>query len=50
MGYRNLVNLGNKIAHSLENPGDNTKLAKYAHLPYKQSWYEADTFKFIEER
>jgi nitrogenase molybdenum-iron protein alpha chain len=49
MGYRNLVYLGNKIAHSLENPGYNRKLAKYAHLPYKQSWYEADTFKFIKE-
>jgi nitrogenase molybdenum-iron protein alpha chain len=49
MGYRNLVYLGNKIAHSLENPGYNRKLAQYAHLPYKQSWYEADTFKFIKE-
>ena len=49
MGYRNLVYLGNKIAHSLENPGYNKKIAQYAHLPYKQSWYEADTFKFIKE-
>jgi nitrogenase molybdenum-iron protein alpha chain len=47
MGYRNLVYLGNKIAFNLENPGYNKKIATYSALPYKQSWYESDPFKFI---
>jgi nitrogenase molybdenum-iron protein alpha chain len=50
MGYRNLVYLGNKIAFNLENPGLNKKIAKYAALPYKQSWYDSDPFKFIKEQ
>jgi nitrogenase molybdenum-iron protein alpha chain len=48
MGYRNLVYLGNKIAFALENPGYNKKIAKYGTLPYKQSWYDSDPFKFIK--
>jgi len=49
MGYRNLVYLGNKIAAQLENPGYNKKIAAHAHLPYKQSWYNEDTFKYITD-
>jgi nitrogenase molybdenum-iron protein alpha chain len=49
MGYRNLVYLGNKIAFNLENPGYNKKIARYAVLPYKQSWYDSNPFKFIKE-
>jgi nitrogenase molybdenum-iron protein alpha chain len=49
MGYRNLVYLGNKIAAAIENPGYNKKIARYAHLPYKQSWYTDTPFKFIKE-
>lgn len=47
MGYDGLLFLGNKIADQLENPGFNIKLAKHAKLPYKQSWYEEDAFKYI---
>lgn len=47
MGYDGLLYLGNKIADQLENPGFNKKLAKYAKLPYKDSWYEEDAFKYI---
>ncbi|MCH5265590.1 MAG: nitrogen fixation protein NifE [Lachnospiraceae bacterium] len=47
MGYDGLLYLGNKIADQLDNPGFNKKLAKYAKLPYKQSWYEEDAFKYI---
>ncbi|MDR1930907.1 MAG: nitrogen fixation protein NifE [Treponema sp.] len=49
LGYRNLVYLGNKIAFQLENPGYNKKIAKYGTLPYKQSWYDDNPFKFIRE-
>lgn len=48
MGYDGILYLGNKIADQVENPGFNEKLAKHARLPYKQSWYEDDPFKFIK--
>lgn len=47
MGYDGLVYLGNKIAEELSNPGFNEKLAKHTKLPYKESWYEEDAFKYI---
>lgn len=48
MGYDGILYLGNKIADQVENPGFNEKLAQHARLPYKQSWYEDDPFKFIK--
>jgi nitrogenase molybdenum-iron protein alpha chain len=48
MGYDGLVYLGNKIANQIENPGFNVKLAAHARLPYKESWYKDDAFKFIK--
>ncbi len=47
MGYDGLLYLGNKIADQLENPGFNKKLSKYARLPYKESWYSENPFKYI---
>ena len=47
MGYDGLLFLGNKIADQLENPGFNKKLAKHVKLPYKDSWYREDAFKYI---
>jgi nitrogenase molybdenum-iron protein alpha chain len=49
MGYDGILYLGNKMADQIENPGFNRKLAPYARLPYKKSWYDADPFKFIKE-
>lgn len=49
MGYDGILYLGNKIADQIENPGFNKKLAKHARLPYKESWYEKDAFKFIKQ-
>jgi nitrogenase molybdenum-iron protein alpha chain len=49
MGYDGIVYLGEKIADQAENAGYNRKLAPYARLPYKKSWYERDAFKFIKE-
>jgi len=48
MGYDGILYLGNKIADQIENPGFNEKLARHARLPYKESWYEQDPFKFIK--
>lgn len=47
MGYDGLLYLGNKIADQLENPGFNVKLSKHVKLPYKDSWYQEDAFKYI---
>ncbi|MBO4292629.1 MAG: nitrogen fixation protein NifE [Lachnospiraceae bacterium] len=48
MGYDGLLYLGNKIADQLQNPGFNVKLAKHASLPYRESWYSEDPFKYIQ--
>jgi nitrogenase molybdenum-iron protein alpha/beta subunit len=48
MGYDGILYLGNKIADQIENPGFNQKLALHARLPYKESWYTKDAFKFIK--
>ncbi len=48
MGYDGLLFLGNKIADQLENPGFNVKLSRHVKLPYKDSWYEEDAFKYIQ--
>ncbi|MCR5776589.1 MAG: nitrogen fixation protein NifE [Lachnospiraceae bacterium] len=50
MGYDGLLFLGNKIADQLQNPGFNKKLAKHVRLPYKDSWYSEDAFKYITGR
>ncbi|MDR3307991.1 MAG: hypothetical protein LBS58_03740 [Coriobacteriales bacterium] len=49
MGYDGLLYLGEKMADQIENPGFNAKLSRYARLPYKESWYNTDPFKFIKE-
>lgn len=48
MGYDGILYLGNKIADQIENPGFNIKLAKHARLPYRESWYAENPFKYIE--
>jgi len=47
MGYDGLLYLGNKIADQLQNPGFNVKLSQHVKLPYRDSWYGEDAFKYI---
>lgn len=49
MGYDGILYLGNKMADQLENPGFNKKLAEHIKLPYKDSWYNEDPFKYIKK-
>lgn len=49
MGYDGIIFLGNKIADQLDNPGFNKKLAAHVKLPYRESWYQQDAFKFIAQ-
>ena len=48
MGYDGLLYLGNKIADQLQNPGFNVKLSQHVKLPYKDSWYQENAFKYIK--
>lgn len=48
MGYDGILYLGNKIADQIENPGFNKKLAQHTKLPYRETWYEDNPFKFIK--
>jgi nitrogenase molybdenum-iron protein alpha chain len=48
MGYDGILYLGNKIADQINNPGFTLKLAQYARLPYRESWYETNPYKFIQ--
>ena len=48
MGYDGILYLGEKISEQLSNPGFNKKLAAHSRLPYKQSWYQEDAFKYIK--
>ena len=47
MGYDGLLYLGRKIADQLSNPGFNKKLSSHVKLPYRESWYKEDAFKYI---
>ena len=47
MGYDGLLYLGKKIIEQIENPGYVKKIAAHAHLPYRDSWWSKDPFKYI---
>ena len=47
MGYDGLLYLGYKIVEQLENPSYIKKIAAHAHLPYRESWWKEDPFKYI---
>jgi nitrogenase molybdenum-iron protein alpha chain len=49
MGYNNLVYLGYKMLSQFENPGYNKRLAAHSSLPFKESWYQDNPFKFIKD-
>lgn len=48
-GYNGLLYLGRKIENAVENPSFNIKLAKHKKLPYKNSWYSENAFKYFKE-
>lgn len=47
LGYDGLIYLGNKMIDQLSNPGFNRNLAAHTKLPYRDSWYNEDAFKYI---
>jgi len=48
-GYNGLLYLARKIENAVENPSFNIKLAKHKKLPYKESWYSENVFKYFKE-
>lgn len=48
-GYNGLLYLAKKIENAVENPSFNIKLAKHKKLPYKESWYSENAFKYFKE-
>nr|WP_242834344.1 nitrogenase component 1 [Clostridium pasteurianum] len=48
-GYKGLIYLGRKIENAIENPSFNIKLTQHKKLPYKDSWYEENAFKYFKE-
>ncbi len=48
-GYDGLLYLARKIENAVENPSFNIKLAKHKKLPYKESWYSENVFKYFKE-
>lgn len=47
-GYRGALYLGRKISDALSNNNFNRKLSKHTRLPYRDSWFEEDAFKYVE--
>lgn len=49
MGYSGAFELARKLARIVKNASFNQNLAKYTKLPYKESWYAEDPFKYIND-
>jgi nitrogenase molybdenum-iron protein alpha chain len=46
-GYKGLLSLASKTVDALENNNFGRKLAAHKKLPFKDSWYDKNPFKFI---
>jgi len=49
MGYKGILYLGKKIENAIENPSFTIKLTRHKKLPYKDSWYLKNPFKYFKE-
>jgi nitrogenase molybdenum-iron protein alpha chain len=47
LGYRGTLSIGQRMANALKNPSFFTKLSHHVPLPYRQSWYSQDPFKYL---
>jgi len=50
LGYNGVVAIGTRFANALANPGFAVKLAKHRTLPYRESWYAENPFKYLVEQ
>lgn len=47
IGYKGAYDLAKRLYRKLQNSSFTDRLARYASLPYKESWYAADPFSHI---
>jgi len=50
IGYRGAFELARRLRRTLRNPAFNRNLSAWAALPYKDAWYEADPFSYLNTR
>jgi len=48
VGYRGAYDLARRIYRQLKNPAFNANLSRNTRLPYKESWYSENPFKYIK--
>ncbi|WP_188400166.1 nitrogenase component 1 [Sporomusa sp. GT1] len=47
VGYRGAYELARRLYRQLKNPRFNANLSRYTSLPYQESWYRQNPFKYI---
>lgn len=50
IGYRGAYELARRLYRQLKNPAFNINLSKHIRLPYKESWYQENPFKYLNTR
>jgi nitrogenase molybdenum-iron protein alpha chain len=48
IGYRGAFEIARRLYRQLSNPAFAHKLSKYVRLPYRETWYAQDPFKYIK--
>ncbi|AEF80955.1 nitrogenase component 1 [Leadbettera azotonutricia] len=48
IGYRGAYEIARRLYRQLSNPAFAQKLSKYVRLPYRETWYKEDPFKYIK--
>ena len=49
IGYKGVFELARRLKRQLSNPSFAKNLARFVRLPYKESWYAENPFKYIKE-
>lgn len=48
IGYKGVLELARRLHRQLRNPAFHQRLSRHAKLPYHDSWYQEDPFKYIK--
>jgi nitrogenase molybdenum-iron protein alpha chain len=49
IGYKGVFELSRRLYRLLQNPAFDVNLSKFVRLPYKESWYDEEPYKYIRE-
>jgi nitrogenase molybdenum-iron protein alpha chain len=49
IGYKGAFEIARRLYRLLKNPAFNRNLSEHVRLPYRESWYGEEPFKYIEE-